>query len=284
MRTDETARGVIRALTVVGPVTLLTSLAYYFGWTATHASARYLGIDESILGFSTQDYLLRSITALFWPLCVGLGLAALALQAHGAVAASIARDRTRTTLVISLSLVGASMVLYGVLALGQRWTVDGFSIAPLSLTLGIGLVSYAVAIRNRPSPRSTGFQAVSDTPPLTVVCISLLLAAGLFWQVAEWATAVGVGATQALIADLSRQPAVTVFAVKRLNLEGPGVTMTQVDQAPGAYGYRYTGLRLLFRANDRYFMLSDRWSPDAGVLFVVNDTPDVRLQFSSGTG
>ena len=75
----------------------------------------------------------------------------------------------------------------------------------------------------------------------------------------------------------------TVFAVKGLDIEGPGVTTTRVDQTPGAYGYRYTGLRLLFRANDRNLMLSDRWSPDAGVLFVINDAPDVRLQFSLGT-
>ena len=52
---------------VIAPTTIITALAFYFGWTLTNARASYFGIDASALGFSTQDYLLRSADALFVP-------------------------------------------------------------------------------------------------------------------------------------------------------------------------------------------------------------------------
>ena len=53
---------------VVAPTTLVTALAFYFGWVLTNSRASYFGIDASALGYSTQDYLLRSADALFVPL------------------------------------------------------------------------------------------------------------------------------------------------------------------------------------------------------------------------
>ena len=52
---------------IVAPATLLTALAYYFGWRRERAFAGYFGIDPSVLGFSTSDYILRSVDALFVP-------------------------------------------------------------------------------------------------------------------------------------------------------------------------------------------------------------------------
>ena len=60
---------------VVAPTTLVTALAFYFGWVLTNSRASYFGIDASALGFSTQDYLLRSADALFVPLGTALVLA-----------------------------------------------------------------------------------------------------------------------------------------------------------------------------------------------------------------
>jgi hypothetical protein len=43
---------------VVAPVTLITALAYYFGYRRESAFAGYFGIDPSTLGFTTNDYVL----------------------------------------------------------------------------------------------------------------------------------------------------------------------------------------------------------------------------------
>ena len=97
---DPAVRRTLRVLgSVVAPATLITALLYYFGWTATHASAAYLGIDESLLSFSTQDYLLRSVNPVFWPLAVGLIVAALALHGHIRVMRYIRHPEPRVRIV-----------------------------------------------------------------------------------------------------------------------------------------------------------------------------------------
>src|SRR5215203_5044993 len=47
--------------TVLGNVAVLTALLVYFGWVRSGVQARHLGIDESVLGMTTRDYLLRSV-------------------------------------------------------------------------------------------------------------------------------------------------------------------------------------------------------------------------------
>ena len=52
---------------VVAPTTLLTALLFYFGWVSVSVQSRYFGFDASLLEFSTQDYLLQSISPTFLP-------------------------------------------------------------------------------------------------------------------------------------------------------------------------------------------------------------------------
>src|SRR6267378_186694 len=61
--------------------TLIAAFLYYFGWTRTDALWRSLGIDQSVMGFSTQDYVLRSIDSVFLP---AVGLAFLAVLVSNA--------------------------------------------------------------------------------------------------------------------------------------------------------------------------------------------------------
>jgi hypothetical protein len=264
-------------------------LLYYFGWTFTHASASYLGIDESVLGFSTQDYLLRSINAVFWPLSVGLIVAALALRGHVVVMRSISQpQRTRRieALGIGLAVAGLGAAIYGGLAIHYDWVgVADFTIAPLCLTIGVALLGYAVLIREWLTSRAPNATADSTTgsASLATVAVALLIAVGLFWQVAEWATAVGIGRTRDLIARLDAQPQVTVYSGKRLGLAGTGgVTETPLGGTDTAYRYRYTGLRLLFRSGGTYLLLSDHWSRADGRTFLIDDTPDLRFEFTPG--
>ena len=66
------------ALGALGAIlTLVTAVLFYFGWRRSEAQSRVMGIDVSLFGFTSQDYVLRSITALYLPLLLlaGLGLA-----------------------------------------------------------------------------------------------------------------------------------------------------------------------------------------------------------------
>jgi hypothetical protein len=61
----------INLLTIIGAVTsqvaLITAVFYYFGWVYTHAFLGYFGIDPVVAGYTTADYVLRSINVAFLP-------------------------------------------------------------------------------------------------------------------------------------------------------------------------------------------------------------------------
>src|SRR5262249_35462545 len=62
----------------VAPTTVLTALLFYFGFMHVYWFFHYFGIDSTLLGPSTRDYVMRSVDALWIPLisvaAVGLGL------------------------------------------------------------------------------------------------------------------------------------------------------------------------------------------------------------------
>ncbi|HEX4102863.1 MAG TPA: hypothetical protein VHY21_20340 [Pseudonocardiaceae bacterium] len=59
------------ALTIIGTfasqVVLITAFFYYFGWVETNSFLGYFGVDPSLVGYSTSDYVLRSINVAFHP-------------------------------------------------------------------------------------------------------------------------------------------------------------------------------------------------------------------------
>jgi hypothetical protein len=78
-------RSAIEVLTsIAAPATVLGGIVVYLGWIRTQALYTFFGIDSGLLGYSTQDYVLRSAGVIFLPLlCIFLaaavGLAVLAL-------------------------------------------------------------------------------------------------------------------------------------------------------------------------------------------------------------
>ena len=79
---------------VVAPTTLLVALAYYFGWRREEAFAGYFGIDPALLELSTDQYVLRSVDALFAPVVALLLVAFGALAIHALLADRIESDYT----------------------------------------------------------------------------------------------------------------------------------------------------------------------------------------------
>lgn len=67
---------------VTAPAAGLAALGLYFGWKRTQVYAAYFGVDNSVLGFSMQEYVLRSAGSVFAIVfaTVAAGLALLALH------------------------------------------------------------------------------------------------------------------------------------------------------------------------------------------------------------
>ena len=273
------------------PVTLVTALLFYFGWTRAYTQARYLGADASVFGYSTQDYLLRSVDSLFLPLIVLTLAGLLALLGHRAVVDRLAAEppdpglaRAGTLLAATgLLLVGYGLLYSLVLFRVQNRVLD--VTGPLALGLGVLLAGYGAWLRRRASGRtSRGVLASDQAPWLAPTAAGLLLAfsaLSLFWAVGNYARWRGLDFAQAVVASYQLRPGVVVYSPQRLGLAGDGVLEQELPGDDLAYRYRYSGLRLLDRVSGTYFLLPESWD-EAPRLILLPDDAGLRVELTAG--
>ncbi|MBK3569751.1 MULTISPECIES: hypothetical protein, partial [unclassified Streptomyces] len=256
--------------TVGSLLSLLTAVLFYFGWASTDAETRALGLRDTLFRFSTADYLLRSVDALYLPVLV----AAAVWMAAAALHHREDRDPERTARVLrvlryawlpSLPLLALYYVAPGALNL----------VVPLALLAGVLLSAYAYT---RPADRRRA--ARIWVPALLVAVVSL------FWAVYAYAEIVGRGRaaeTTATVAD--EFPAVVVFSKQDLLIRGGGSCVRAVAETGSPYHFRYAGLRLFHVSGDRLFLVPRYWAPWDGTLYVLRDgDPGLRVEYVSGRG
>jgi len=288
-------RTTLRGLaTLVAPTSVVTSLLYYFGWTRASRQSQAMGFHVSLLGFSTQDYVLQSLAPMFWPLLVGLLASIGGLLLHGGLLLYASRaapdldgaqreERRRQVrrLAVGLAAVGAALAVLGVVGASSDTDVRLVSIgSPLAITASIVLVSYAIYLSQR-FRRAEARRTL--TPELRGVqlglsaLVVLLLLLSLFWSVSNYAENKGVDLALRIERDLSRYPDVTIYSAKRLYLPAPAVE-TALDGENGAYRFRYTRLKFLYRTKSSYWLRPDVRPPQPNIFLA--DSPDVRFEFS----
>lgn len=269
---------------VVAPTTLLTGLLFYFGWSFTYWYFHYLGVNSTLFGSTSQDYLMRSVDALFVPVTsaavVGLVVlwarAVIPQKLSSAAVARVERHRVRVSTGLGLVLVGvaASAVVSDV----ARENL--FLIAPLSLVIGVLLLSYAVhsiRVARGPLRRTEGV----DVRALTEwAAVFALVGIGLFWAVSDYAAAVGTLRAKQTVALLHEEPHATLFSERSLDLTGPGVSEVRCTGADAAYEFRYDGLVLVLQAGGQYLLLPRRWTPGTAPAAVVPEGGSTRLEFT----
>ncbi|MGH2723748.1 MAG: hypothetical protein ACRDI0_05690 [Actinomycetota bacterium] len=106
--------------TIIGPATLVTALAFYFGWVSTNATFSYFGLDASVLGLTVQDIVLSSTDALFVPLgsiviAALAGIAAHAVLIQWADRGGRSGERVRR-ISVALAVAGAVAFVLGIWA------------------------------------------------------------------------------------------------------------------------------------------------------------------------
>jgi quinol-cytochrome oxidoreductase complex cytochrome b subunit len=125
------------AAAIGGPVTVATALLFYFGWVRTTVEAQTLGVSDAVFGYSTQDYVLRSINALFLPVVVAAVVGIVALLLHSWLARGMDKGPTsrrhRAARVLGALLLFACLVtpVLGALAEAHRPELTGL-ILPLA--------------------------------------------------------------------------------------------------------------------------------------------------------
>lgn len=267
------------------PVTVATALLLYFGWARSDAQARAMGLDVSLFGYSVQDYALRSIRSLFFPLICILLAGLLCLAADSWLRGQISSGK-RAPLVATVARVAT---VAGVVIVAVCWVlavvrpVGAFLVVPYLMAGGVLLAWWAVRLRRLAvageQPRATG-RAVLQHRALEATFAFTLVTALLFWGTSDFAQVVGRGQAAAIQAQLASLPRADVYSHTGLFIGAPGVQQ-EVLGTLEAPVYKYTGLHLLVASGGRFFLLPDSWTLGSGTVVVLPDNDSIRLELGN---
>jgi hypothetical protein len=196
------------------------------------------------------------------------------------------RRRAAVVLCWSIGGLGLVLALVGVIGLLELVVYPGWwPVTPTSLGLGVLLIGYAWTLAEatglRAAPERADPPGVLDVLPRVALAAVVVLTS--FWSVATLAQKSGLQNARSVIVEPKSLPRVSVFAGQRLHLDDPGVRETELPGAEARYRFRYDGLRLLVRSNNRYFLLPVQWRPGTHAI-VLPDDPALRIElFRAGT-
>jgi hypothetical protein len=277
---------------IVAPGTLVTGLLYYFGWARTSWQAQQMGLEESLLGYSVQDYILRSLSAMFWPLMIGLLAVLGALAVHVALVAWATRRmagadagaRCRRILRAAIAVLLATAL--GCLA---YWIATAFDpdpsrfeslVAPLSALMVVVCTAYAGHLYRRFLQPHRGVASrelvvLRQVGGSLVVTLMLVI---LFWAVSHYAAVKGVDLALEVENGLGRLPDATIYSTQRLYLQPPVVETELAAEDDAGYRYAYGGLKFLFLTDGKYFLRpTDPSASKRNIVIQENDTLRLEL-------
>jgi hypothetical protein len=269
---------------IVAPTTLLTALLYYFGWSHAYWFCNYFGLNSTVLGFTSTDYMMRSVDALFVPMTVAASAALLAVWGHSLLRARLAagsRPRAFRFIVPIMAIVGGVLVLGGFASVFTTTVLSEHLVAaPLSLGFGVLLLVYAVHLRRLVAEK---YESTSNGRGLAAIVewavVFVLIGLSLFWAATDYSAAVGRSRASHFVADLPSYPNVVIYSERSLSLQAPGVREARCKDTQAAYRFRYDGLKLVLESGDQYLFLPAEWTPTNGVAILLPRTSSLRLEF-----
>ncbi|MEO3783950.1 hypothetical protein ABGB12_11490 [Actinocorallia sp. B10E7] len=264
---------------IVANATVITALLVYFGWQRSEVMAKRLGIDESVLGMSTREYVLRSVGPVLVLLLVisvaGFGWLALDRWLTGAL-----ETPGRTTRIVLLLLSLAWLVLpllAWLLGYVPALRAQVFIAFPFTLGAGVLLAFYASRLRADP-------EAPNPRDPMLKGFVTVIVAVSLFTGTSNYATVLGTRLADGVTpGSLTR---VAIYSPTRLHLGAPGVVETPLPppdpktKQDTPFLFRYTGLRLLDHVGGQYFLISDAWTRRTSTVMPISDKSPARFEFS----
>ena len=271
---------------VLVPAGLLTAMLYYFGYVREQALFSHFGIDLGILGFSTTDYLVRSTSTVFFPLAAVLVIGVAAVVVHHLLVYLLSRlgDRRRWVVWIVLAVIAVVLLVAGVVGLQRRANpAIGPLFAPVALASGAVLLQYTADMAQLHQPTPDQLPTVlASTQKVRRVLLAALALVAVFWVTTTVAQQRGVATANAIEISLLIRPQAVVYSRARLQITGPGVTLSELDASDAAFAYRYSGLRPLIHAGGRWFLLPAGWTHDNGATVIVlpDSVNDIRVDLS----
>jgi hypothetical protein len=270
---------------IVAPASLITALMFYFGVNHAAHFFSYFGVNYTVMGLTTQDFLVRSVDGLFLPLAIVAAgaLSALWLQrlSSGRLSGATVRNLKRKAVVVLLVVgtVALKLALAGFLrpvVFRQYYGLPGLCLAGGVLLLALASHLHYTTRRDG-GPPPPPWAGVSEWAALFVV-----VSAGLFWAVTDYSARVGQTRGFNTQQQLASAPEAIVYSQDRLSLPTMSANEVECPHAEGeggTYRYRYGNLRLVFASEGQYLLLPSRWPDEGGIAFVLPRSDGLRLEF-----
>jgi hypothetical protein len=271
----------------VAPATLLAGLLFYWGFFHARGFCAYFGVNSSLLGLTTTDYVMRSADGLFVPLAVYATVALTLLWGWTALPKRFTEGpwppwllRVTIAVAILLVVIGLSRLFV------ETWFNSPLMAAPSCIITGLLLLWAIVIARRRTLPAEPGTgprRSSYVTRPVEWVLIIFLAAGSFFWGATDYSLAVGNSRAVEFQDGLTRKPGATVFSEKALGLNMAGVTSLVCTLPEAAYHFRYDGLVLVMTTGENFVLVPRSWSPETGTAVVLprNGPGAIRLEFHS---
>ena len=255
----------------LGSTTVVSGILFYFGWSRAYYFYDYFGVDSSLLGLSTRDYLQLSVDGLFVPLTVVAAITLAALWAWPRLD-RLVQGRSRRMIARLTPAAGLLLLLNGLSAILVRTPLNrSLVVAPFCLAAGTVLVVLSGRGFRGPAP-----VAVAVTEWAVIV---VLVGLSLFWAANDYSAAVGRSRAQQLVRQLPGFPDVALYSAKSLSFGDRRVVEIKCKNPEATYGYRYDGLKLVLQSGGQYLLLPAGWSPADGVAVLLPRTDATRLDF-----
>jgi hypothetical protein len=267
---------------VASQAALLTALLYYVGWSRAHASLEKFGLDPELVGYGTEEYVLRSINAAFPPLVVGTTVSMGLVAFHRKVIQP--RVVRREALIGRFVLIG--LVFGGVLALFVVVRLVTFDVVgiesglllPGALVASVVFLSYFGYLRSLYRGGNASLHgAYAKLWAVAFLGLGLL---GVLWLLAESAADEGERRAADFVKGLAKEPAIAVYSTTPLAIAGPGVQVKKVGADGDRYRYAYTGLRLFESGNGKLILLPSAYAK-GDKAFVLRDDESIRIDISA---
>jgi hypothetical protein len=264
-----------RFLSVIGsPLALGSALLFYFGWVRAKTQAEALGYDASVVGYTSYDYILKSITVLFVPMFVLVGCGTIFWSAHERLLVAAGRSPRRRRQVCRLAVVfGWSWPLWLVLCCAGLADPGLRAVAvPAALTLIFACRLYCGVLATRTGGAGPGRSAR--------IGLTVLLVMTIFWDAERLAVVLGEGYAERVVSRPESLPVVTVYCTQDLHLGGPGISASVTAGSSSGFRHRYDGLRLLHHAAGRYTLMNSMEAASDRRVYVLSERPTVRFELS----
>ncbi|MBH5334262.1 hypothetical protein IHE55_05365 [Streptomyces pactum] len=266
-----------KAAIVVAPGSVIFAMLYYLGRTRVNAYYSVFGISVTELGLSTEEFLLASPNATFFPLWILLLAGLVGLMGFALLDRRLARtqgSRTRRRIYRAAAVAGAVLLLFSFIAVYVR---PGWYVAPLLGALGAAAALFGLALRRSgsraaaagPAPGGGRERLRTLVGAVLVAMLTLCVFSGVAWYVHREGRAV---ALRELREGLDDRPSVRVYADKPVF----GIPERLLEKYQ-PYRYVYDRFAVLTTSSTRYYLVP-RTPPVGRLVTIRRDDPTMRVE------